>query len=187
MLQFPKNFGPLELPELVRFLGRLPADFRYAVEVRHPGFFDREGSERLDGVLFAHGVERVVMDTRGMRAGSVDHPDVRAAAHEKPDVPVAIRALTDGPIVRFVGHPVASVNAPFLLRWADVLAEWVLAGRRPTFFMHCPNNVHSPSLAAWLDRLLRARISMPPLRLPPASVDAVEDASEAPRAQLSLL
>lgn len=188
MLQFPKGFGPGELPDLARFLQRLPEDFRYAVEVRHPGFFEREGSERLDGLLFAHGVERIVMDTRGMRAGRADHPDVLAAAHEKPDVPVAIRALTEAPLVRFVAHPEAAVNAPFLLRWAGVLAEWVLAGRRPTFFMHCPDNAHSPALAVRLDRLVRARISMPPLAVPSGGAEAPARAREAEaEPQLSLL
>ena len=184
LLQFPKSFGPVELPELGRFLRRLPRDFRYAVEVRHPAFFARRCSEQLDAMLFAHGVERVVMDTRGMRAGDPQHPDVQAAAHEKPDVPVAIRALTEAPIIRFVGHPLASVNAPFLIRWADVLSDWIVAGRQPTFFMHCPNNAHSPALALWLDRLVRVRIGMP--ALPLASARA-EDSVPEDTPQLSLI
>lgn len=165
LLQFPKGFGPMELPALGHFLRRLPREFSYAVEVRHPAFFERRGSEELDALLFTHGVERVVMDTRAMRAGDQGHPDVQGAAHEKPDVPVAIRALTEVPVIRFVGHPQASVNAPFLIRWADVLADWMVAGRRPTFFVHCPNNVHSPALSLWLDRLVRVRVRMPALPL----------------------
>jgi len=166
MLQFPARFGPQELPELGRYLERLPSDYRYAVEVRHPAFFAREGSAALDDLLLARGVERIVMDTRGMRAGDPTHPDVVAAAHEKPDVPVQPRALTDRPMVRFVAHPRASVNAVFLIRWADVLAEWIAQGRRPAFFMHCPNNVHSPALALWLDRLVRVRVAFPSLQMP---------------------
>ena len=185
LIQFPKTFGPEALPELGRFLRGLPEEFRYAVEVRHPAFFEREGREQLDGILFAHGVERVVMDTRGMRAGPPDHPDVLAAAHEKPDVPVAVRALTDAPVVRFVGHPTTSVNAPFLARWAEVLVEWILAGRRPVFFVHCPNNAHSPGLALRLDRLVRARLDMPAL---PLAAGAPASTAAAPAAaQLSLL
>lgn len=184
LLQFPKSFGPAEQPELGRFLRNLPRDFRYAVEVRHPAFFERDASEQLDAMLFAHGVERVVMDTRGMRAGDQDHPDVKAAAHEKPDVPVAIRALTEAPVIRFVGHPLASVNAPFLIRWADVLSDWIVAGRRPSFFMHCPNNAHSPALALWLDRLVRVRVGMPALPLPSASA---AEAPEVEHPQLSLI
>ena len=175
LLQFPKSFGPGELPRLDAFLERLPQTYRYAVEVRHPGFFSRSGAEQLEAVLRARGAERVVMDSRGMRAGDPTHPDVRAAAHEKPDVPVAMRALSDTPIVRFVAHPTASVNAPFLMRWADVLAAWLAAGRRPTFFMHCPNNAHSPALALWLDRLVRIRVRMRPLSLPEASDGQAEE------------
>lgn len=186
LLQFPKGFGPVELPELGRYLRRLPREFSYAVEVRHPAFFGRAASEQLDATLLASGVERAVMDTRGMRAGDPTHPDVRAAAHEKPDVPVAVRALTDQPIVRFVAHPRSSTNAPFLARWAEVLADWILVGRQPTFFMHCPNNVHSPGLALRLDRLVRARIRMPALPLA-ASRAAADAAARQANPQLSLI
>ena len=65
-----------------------------------------------------------------------------------------------------------------------VLADWILAGRRPTFFMHCPNNVHSPALSLWLDRLVRARIGMPALPLP-EQAPAPAQAAESP--QLSLI
>ncbi|MCH2098465.1 MAG: DUF72 domain-containing protein [Pseudomonadales bacterium] len=184
LLQFSRHFAPGDLPVLGRYLQRLPKDYRYAVEVRHPDFFSREGSERLDTLLFAHGVERVVMDTRGMRAGDPDHPDVRAAAHEKPDTPVAIRTLTQAPVIRFVAHPTRSVNAPFLARWAEVLSDWVNAGRRPVFFMHCPNNAHSPELALWLDRLVRTRLDMPALPLVEA---AAANGAALDTAQLSLI
>jgi uncharacterized protein YecE (DUF72 family) len=163
MLQFPASFGPDSLPRLADYLASLPREHRYAVEVRHPAFFTGTGACRLEALLAEHGIERIVMDTRGMRLGDPEHPAVQAAAHEKPDVPVRMHALTDRPVVRFVAHPVPSVNAALLARWAAVFAGWIGGGRRPTFFMHCPDNTLSPQLARSFDTLLRARVDMPAL------------------------
>ena len=158
MIQLPAVWPPSELDALARLLAGLPRDFRYAVEVRHPGFFSRSGARDLQDVLVAAGSERIVMDTRPMRAGDPEDPDVLGAAHAKPDVPVRALACGRAPIVRLVAHPVASVNAPWFLFWAARMARWVRQGRRPTLFMHCPNNDHSPGLARDFDRVLRARL-----------------------------
>ncbi|HSG90738.1 MAG TPA: DUF72 domain-containing protein [Pseudomonadales bacterium] len=185
MVQLPASFGPAELPRLDDFLAALPATHRYGVEVRHPELFSRQGSRALASVLSRHGVERIIMDTRGMRAGDPCHADLVRAAHAKPDLPVSMRALTDRPMVRFVAHPVASVNAAFLTRWAAVITAWVDAGRTPYFFMHCPDNRHAPELALWLDRLITARVPSQPL--PPfAGLErpGVQARSRAPQLEL---
>ena len=84
MIQLPPTFGPERLDVLDHFLETLPGEYRYAVELRHPGFFAPEASDRVHELLFARGCERVVMDTRGLRAGDPEHPEVRAARHAKP-------------------------------------------------------------------------------------------------------
>lgn len=180
MVQLPPAFGPDRLPRLDAFLAAVPEDVACAVEVRHPAWFHRGPARELASVLADHGAERVTMDTRGMRSGDPEDPDVRAAAHEKPDVPVWPRACSSQPLVRYVGHPLPAVNAAFLAHWAGRIAAWVAEGRRPAFFMHCPDNRHSPNLARWLDRLVRTRLEAPPLPAFPRAVD-----SGAP--QLSLL
>jgi uncharacterized protein YecE (DUF72 family) len=38
-LQLPARFGPEGLARLAAFFARLPQDFTYALEVRHPDFF----------------------------------------------------------------------------------------------------------------------------------------------------
>src|SRR5690348_16197382 len=42
-IQLPGSFGHEDLPALAHFLRRLPASHRYAVDVRHRGFFDEPG------------------------------------------------------------------------------------------------------------------------------------------------
>ncbi|MEE4360545.1 MAG: DUF72 domain-containing protein [Pseudomonadales bacterium] len=180
MLQLPPGFGPDRLRRLDDFLAALPAQVRCAVEVRHRAFFSAGAARDLEAVLGAHRAERVIMDTRGMRSGNPEHPDVLAAAHEKPDVPVWTRALGAQPLVRYVGHPEASVNAPWLAAWAERLATWIAEGRHPVFFMHCPDNRHSPALARWLDQLVRMQVGGPALPAFPR-----QDPVAAP--QLSLL
>ncbi|MBI3241358.1 MAG: DUF72 domain-containing protein [Chloroflexi bacterium] len=39
-LQLPPTFGSQHLPSLISFLDTLSQNFRYAVEVRHPSFFE---------------------------------------------------------------------------------------------------------------------------------------------------
>jgi uncharacterized protein YecE (DUF72 family) len=45
--QLPGSFSPADVDALGRFLRRLPADRRRAVEVRHPGFFTDAASTSL--------------------------------------------------------------------------------------------------------------------------------------------
>ena len=158
MVQLPAGFTPAELDLLLGFLRSLPSAFRYAVEVRHVSFFDN-GSirRRLDEGLHEAGVERVIMDTRALRSGDPNHPDVRNALHDKPDVPVREVALTHFPVVRFIGHPDSDVNSPWLDRWAERVSSWLSEGKHPYFFIHCANNLYAPRFAkAFHERLFRA-------------------------------
>jgi uncharacterized protein YecE (DUF72 family) len=62
--QLPASFGPSEVDALGRFLRRLPAGRRRAVEVRHPGFFTEAGATSLlEGALVSADAEWVPFDT----------------------------------------------------------------------------------------------------------------------------
>lgn len=148
MIQLPPNFGARDLPRLETFLADLPDDFRYAVELRDPELAADGLPARLaDDLLEEAGVGRVIMDTRPLRDGPSDHPDILAARHKKPDLPVREEALSEDPIVRIVFHPDPMVNARWLERWTQILAGWLASGLRPLVFVHSPSNRESPEIA----------------------------------------
>jgi uncharacterized protein YecE (DUF72 family) len=113
------------------------------------------------------------------------HPDVIAAEHEKPDLPVWPTPLTDRPLVRFIAHPDIAVTAPWLDHWADQLVLWMGEGREPYFFMHCPNNAHSPSLARDFHARVLERAAGAGIRLP--EMPPWPGEGERPGEQLSLM
>ena len=182
MIQLPPNFGVEALPRLSAFLEALPDDFRYAVEFRDE-FISQEGtSSRLaEDILDAAQVGRVIMDTRPLRDGPSDHPDILAARHKKPDLPVREEALSTEPIVRVVFHPNPLVNERWLDRWAKILAHWLRDGLEPLVFVHSPSNRESPAIA----RDLHARVGAlePVGEMPSWPGEAGESAS----GQLALL
>ncbi len=155
MIQLPPSFGPDEIEVLDFFLRSLPGDFDYAVELRHRGFYDSEDTaNKVNDLLALHGAERIIMDTRAMRSGDQDHPDVIAARRRKPALPVEPIALGKRPILRFVGHPDDEVNVPWMEAWRDILLRWMEHDRHPFVFVHCPNDFHSPRLARALHAML---------------------------------
>lgn len=156
MVQLPPSFGPERLEVLDRFLAALPRDRRFAVELRHRAFFAaEETARRADDLLLRHGCERIILDTRALRSGDADHPEIAAARHRKPDLPVRELALGHHPLLRLIGHPEPAVNAPWLDRWQRLLGGWLAAGKVPYVFVHTPTNVHAPELARHLHHLLR--------------------------------
>lgn len=148
MIQLPPAFGARDLARLETFLEGLPRTFRYAVELRDPELAQEGMPARLaDDLLEQAGVGRVIMDTRPLRDGPSDHPDVLAARHKKPDLPVREEAISEDPIVRIVFHPDASVNDRWLDRWSRILAFWLKDGLEPLVFVHSPSNRESPEFA----------------------------------------
>lgn len=157
MIQLPPGFGSAELPRLEGFLADLPDDLRFAVELRSPELVQEGLPARLaEEMLASRGIGRVLMDTRPLRDGPGDHPDIRAARHEKPQLPVREEALTPDPVVRIVFHPEPAVNEPWLDRWARRLALWIHEGHRPLAFVHSPSNRESPAIARELLRRVGA-------------------------------
>jgi len=143
MIQLPPGFGTAELPD----------DLCFAVELRSPELVQEGLPARLaEEILASRGIGRVIMDTRPLRDGPGDHPDILAARHKKPDLPVREEALTPDPVVRIVFHPEPEVNEPWLDRWARRLALWIRAGQRPLVFVHSPSNRESPAIARELLR-----------------------------------
>ena len=156
-VQLPPSFGPGDVDLLGAFLRRLPAAHRYAVEVRHRAFFDdpREAA-RLEAALA--GAEWVPFDTTTLFTSPPAGDEERDAWTRKPRMPFRARALTDRPIVRYLGRDDEKRTVEGWQRWIEVVAGWLAEGRSPTFFVHTPDNVDAPALARRFHEAVRERV-----------------------------
>jgi uncharacterized protein YecE (DUF72 family) len=140
-VQLPASFGPPDLGALATFVAGLPTTHRFGVEVRHPSFFDGSPAARaLDDVLVRAGVERIGFDTTTLFAAPPTSDAERAAWADKPRLPRRTGALTDHPIVRYLGRDDDDATVAGWQPWIPVVAAWLQEGRSPTFFVHTPDN-----------------------------------------------
>ena len=121
------------------------------------------------------------MDTRALRAGDPEHPEVLAALHEKPNLPLRPEPVGARPMVRFVGHPHAPTNDPYLDEWAERVASWIEAGCEPVFFVHTASNRRTPEVARDFHARVASRVDVG--ELPPFPGEQGEQAN----GQLELL
>lgn len=163
LVQFPATVGPAQLPQITELLSHLPSSFRFALEVRHPAFFEQP--ELLDDLLSAHHAGRVVMDTRPLYLGDRSHPEVLEALHKKPDLPVLPKVYNGLAFVRLILHPDLSANDEYIAEWATRTAGYLRDGHEIFMMIHCPNNLHCPKLAERFHRALQAQPGM--AELPP--------------------
>ena len=158
-IQLPGSFGPADAGSLETFLRGLPADHRYAVEVRHPAFFDEpHASTGLERALAAVDAEWVPFDTTAFFTTPPASDAERDAWTKKPRMPLRTRALTDRPIVRYLGRDDTARTVEGWQRWVEIAAGWVREGRTPTVFVHTPDNADAPSLARRFHDEVRARV-----------------------------
>ncbi|GAA0853460.1 DUF72 domain-containing protein [Aliiglaciecola litoralis] len=150
MLQLPPGFSARRAKELEHFVGQLPKEFHYAIEMRHLDWFDKGQNERwLNRLLESHGVNRVILDTRGLFACKTPQDTlVMEVQTKKPKLPTHAVATSNRPIVRFVGHPTLAKNREFLAPWVDKIAQWLAQDLQPYVFFHMPDNAQAPWLAA---------------------------------------
>lgn len=158
-VQLPGSFAPNDLGALAAFLRRLPQEHRYAVEVRHRAFFEDERSERLlERVLAGVDAEWVPFDTTTLFAGPPTSDAERDAWTKKPRVPRRARALTDRPIVRYLGRDATERTVEGWRPWVDAVTAWLREGRSPTVFIHTPDNADALTLARRFHDEVRARV-----------------------------
>ncbi|MET8308241.1 DUF72 domain-containing protein [Micromonospora sp. NPDC005173] len=158
-IQLPGSFSPADVPTLSRFLGQLPRSHRYAVEVRHPAFFDDPRAARLLAeALTTVAAEWIPFDTTAFFASPPTSDAERDAWTKKPRVPLRSLALTDRPIVRYLGRDDTTRTVEGWQRWVDVTADWLREGRSPTVFIHTPDNADAPVLARRFHDEVRARV-----------------------------
>jgi uncharacterized protein YecE (DUF72 family) len=158
-IQLPGSFAPADLPTLAGFLRHLPAAHRYAVEVRHPAFFDDpHAAGHLEEVLAAAGAEWIPFDTTVFFERTPTSDAERDAWMKKPRMPLRTRALTARPIVRYLGRDDTARTVAGWQHWVEVAAAWLREGRTPTFFIHTPDNADAPALARRFHDEVRARV-----------------------------
>jgi len=163
-IQLPPRFSPGEFPQLERLVRLLPSAYRYAVEVRHPDFFDHGNKEnRLNRLLQSYNIDRVIFDTRRLHSMKSDDPTIREAKKKKPKVPVRFENTGPRPFVRFVGGNDVANNEPYLKEWAIVTADWIKEGLHPYIFTHSPDKVSQPAIARKFHRLLSELIEINPM------------------------
>ncbi|HQV56666.1 MAG TPA: DUF72 domain-containing protein [Ilumatobacteraceae bacterium] len=164
-VQLPPTFDPSGIELLAVFLRGLPGDHRYAVEVRHPGFFDGAANEAaLAAVLTASGVEQVTLDTRMLHSRRANSPAEQQEQDTKPPLPVRFRAIGDHPIMRIIGTDDADETIAAWQDWLPIVAAWLAEGRSPTVFLHTPDNVNTPGFARrFHDDLVRRCPTIAPL------------------------
>ncbi len=118
------------------------------MEVRHPGFFtDAASTSQLERTLTDTDTEWVPFDTTAF----FQNPPTSEAEHDawakKPRLPRRTRALTDQPIVRYLGRDSTDETVQGWRPWTRVIAAWLREDRSPTIFLHTPNNDDAPALA----------------------------------------
>ncbi|TQS41946.1 DUF72 domain-containing protein [Cryptosporangium phraense] len=172
-VQLPSAFAPADVPALATFLRRLPRSFRYAVEVRHPAFFaDATTAGALEQVLAAAGAEWLPFDTTEFFRTPPSSDDERDAWTKKPRVARRDTALTDRPIVRYLGRDDPARTVEGWRPWVETVAGWLREGRSPTVFLHTPDNAAAPQLARRFHDDVRAAVpALEPLP-EPAPIDA---------------
>ncbi|WP_144126987.1 DUF72 domain-containing protein [Catellatospora sichuanensis] len=158
-LQLPGSFTPADVPVLAAFLRRLPADHRYAVEVRHREFFDDARAIRqLEDVLAAADAEWVPFDTVAFFRSPPTSDAERDAWTKKPRMPHRSRALTDRPIIRYLGRDDTAATVEGWQPWVETVTGWLREGRSPTVFIHTPDNADAPELARRFHDQVRAQV-----------------------------
>ena len=158
-IQLPPSFSPSDLGALAGFLGRLPGDHQYCVEVRHRAFFEDPRAEQgLERALALVGAEWLTFDTTALFDGSPVSAAEREAWTKKPRLPRRERALTSHPVVRYLGRDDTARTVAGWQPWLGVVAAWLREGRSPTVFIHTPDNVDAPELARRFHDQVRARV-----------------------------
>lgn len=178
----PKNLGPFhiqlssqfsynEIEKLEALFEILPPHLHYALEVRHPDFFDKGNKEnRLIRLLESYGIDRVVFDTRRLHSLKNNQPSVLKAQKKKPSLPVRFKSTGSRPFIRFVGANDVLNNESYLKEWAIIVAKWIEDGKHPYVFIHAPDTLHAPKLARFFHKELMKLTPLNPM--PPWPVES---------------
>tara|TARA_R110002072_G_scaffold302615_1_gene486787 strand:+ start:46338 stop:47063 length:726 start_codon:yes stop_codon:yes gene_type:complete len=162
-LQLPPTFSAVEMDRLVSFLEALPAEFPFAVEVRHTDFFDQGATENtFDETLRKLKIDRVLFDSRPLFSKPPSDEAEKISQSKKPRSPHRKTVTGSRPMLRLVGRNSVEDTMPWIEEWAIVIADWLKAGLTPFIFAHSPDEKFAPEFAARLHVQLQSHVSSLP-------------------------
>jgi uncharacterized protein YecE (DUF72 family) len=161
--QLPPSYAPALIDDLASFLEAWPRTTApLALEVRHPEWYREPYKSNLTQLLETLGVGRVLLDSRPIYTGE-DDPQLELE-RRKPKLPLQLGVTTSFSLIRFISHPNLTVNQPFMEEWVQQIQQWLQAGTRIYFFVHCPTEERSPHNARYFQQLLEQNgVPVPPL------------------------
>jgi uncharacterized protein YecE (DUF72 family) len=155
-LQLPSGFSGHHLDDLERYLNSLPRDYPYAVELRHPDFFDRGKTEdALNQMLAGLAIDRVILDSRPLFNGPPMDEYERESQARKPRTPVHAVITGRYPMIRLIGRNDLQRVTPWVVEWSRVVAKWLNSGLEPFVFAHTPDEKFAPHFARKFHEELR--------------------------------
>lgn len=132
-LQVSDKFGPKRKEELFNYLGTLPRDVQFFLEVRHPDWFVNPLSEQLFKKLKQLKIGAVITDTAGRRD----------CCHMHLTIPKTF--------IRYVGNSLHKTDYPRIDAWIERMKYWIENGIEEIyFFMHMHDEATSPELTVYL-------------------------------------
>ena len=158
-LQLSPHFGPQQFGALKKYLLGLPREFRYAVEVRHPGYFLSGPESQLDNLLTELSIDRVIFDSRPLYSKPPEDEYEVQSQKRKPKVPIRTQLTGPRPVVRLVGRNDLATVAPWIEEWVEQTAQWIEAGISPYIFTHTPNDRWAPEMARMFNDSLAKRLA----------------------------
>ena len=117
-IQLPPSFGPSDLGALESFLDRWAGTTDWAVELRHPAFFDRNSATETaaETVLRSHGAEWVRFDTSVLFATPPETESEHEGWNSKPRLDTRARAISDEPVIRYIGRRIGTLSLLLVTR-----------------------------------------------------------------------
>ncbi|MGF1671912.1 MAG: DUF72 domain-containing protein [Balneolaceae bacterium] len=163
-LQLSSQFSFKEFEKLEKLLDILPPHYSYAVEVRHPDYYDKGRNERrLNEMLKSYHVDRVIFDTRRLHNLQSGEKSVLEAQDKKPKLPVRFNSTGSKPFIRYVGGNDILNNSTYLKEWTIIVADWIRDGKHPYVFIHAPSPFYAPELARYFHNELKKLIEVNPM------------------------
>jgi uncharacterized protein YecE (DUF72 family) len=112
----------------------------------------------LEAALASVDAEWIPFDTSVFFQSPPTSDAERDAWMKKPRMPRRSVALTDRPIVRYLGRDATERTVEGWQPWVETVTEWLSEGRSPTVFIHTPDNADAPILARRFHDEVRARV-----------------------------